>query len=251
MLSAKANFEKSQLDYKRYIALFDTKDVSEFEYENIRLKRDIAKSNYMSAKAGYNAAKKQFDDTVVKAPFSGFISKRFVDIGDMVAMNVRIAKLINIDFLKLIVEVSDIDIPKISKGNIAKIYLDAYPGEEFVGKVIAISPEANDNTKTFPVEIMLKNTDDFKIKPGMIAKGKIITGKSEKTYLLPQEVVYEKEGKYYIFIQNENTAKMNYVKIGKTIQNKVEIIEGINKGDNIITNGSAYLEEGKIIEVRN
>lgn len=247
---AKADYEKSELDYQRYKKLFETKDVSEFDLENMRLKRDVSKANFMAAEAGYNAAKKQFDDTAVKAPFDGFISKKFIDIGDMIGMGAPVGKIIDIELVKIKVEIAEIDVPKVKIGQIVKINLDAYPGEEFKGKVTAISPEADEVTKTFPVEIKLRNTEDYRIKPGMIAKGTIIFDVTQNTYLLPQDLVYEKEGKHFIFVDNRNIALQKAVKTGREYKNMVEIIEGVTGSEKVITTGSVFLKDGTKIEIK-
>ena len=247
---AKADYEKSELDYQRYKNLYETKDVSEFDLENMRLKRDISRANSMAAEAGYNAAKKQFNDTSIKAPFDGFISKKFIDIGDMVGMGAPVGKIIDIELVKIKVEIAEIDIPKVKVGQIVKINLDAYSGQEFRGKITAVSPEADEVTKTFPVEIKLRNTEDFKIKPGMIAKGKIIFDITQNTYLLPQDLVYEKEGKHFVFVDNGNVAVQKEVKTGREYQNMVEIIQGVSGSEKIITTGSVFLKDGSKIEIK-
>ena len=247
---AKADYEKSELDYNRYRKLFETNDVSEFELENMRLKRDVSKGNLLAAEAGYNASEKQFNDTEIKAPFEGFISRKYVNEGDMVGMNAPVAKIVDIRLVKINVEVAELDIAKLKVDQIVKINLDAFPGEEILGKITAISPEADMTTKTFPVEIKLRNTDDFKINPGMIAKGKIIFDVTKETFLLPQDFVHEKQGKNYIFMSDSDKARQMEVKVGRKFKNMIEILDGVSTDQKIITTGSIFLKDGSSIKVQ-
>ncbi|MFC1562700.1 efflux RND transporter periplasmic adaptor subunit [candidate division KSB1 bacterium] len=249
--SAKADLEKSELDLDRYQKISEAKGISQYDQDNIRLKRDVSKANYLTAESAYKTAKRQLEDTAIKSPFSGFISKKMVEVGNMTSIGTPAARIIDIRQIKLNVEVAEKDIIHIKVGDLIKITVDAYSNQEFIGEVTATSPEANMNTKTFPVEIKAKNTDDFKLKPGMVAKGKIITEVSENTFLLPQDVIIKKDGTNFVFLNEGDRAVENMVEAGRTYNNMVEVISGLNVNDKVITSGSEFLRDGVKIYVQN
>lgn len=247
MTIAKADYDKSELDYKRYKGLFETKDISEFDMENYRLKRDIAKAGYLAAEAGYKASRKQFADTSIKAPFAGFLSQKKVEIGDMLNPGVSIGKIIDIQIVKINVEIVEGNMPRINIGDDVKVHLDTYSDEEFNGKVTLISPEADPVMKTFPVEIELTNTKDYKLKPGMMAKCEIITDVTDNTFLLPQKAVYKEDNQHFIFINDNNTAVKSYVQIGRTYKDDIEILDGVQGYEQVVVTESLCVNDGSNI----
>ena len=249
--SAKADREKSELDLKRYKQLFREKSISEYDFENIRLKRDVSNANCLTAESAYKTAERRFEDTPIKAPFGGVASAKPVEIGSMVNMGMRVARVIDIRVIKINVEVAEEDIISIKMGNTVKIYIDVYPGEEFSGRVTAVSPEADDITKTFAVEIKLKNTDDYKLKPGIVAKGKIVTQVTENSILLPREVVINKDRIDYVYLNNGGSAEQRIVTTGRTYNNRIEITDGLSPNEKIIVSGSEFLSDGMKIRVQN
>ena len=248
--SAEADMEKSELDLKRYQNLFETNDVSEYELDNIRLKRDVSRANFLTAESMYKTAKRQLADTEIKSPFIGFISQKMVEEGNMAGIGTPIARIIDIRQVKLNVELAEKDVIYIKVGDLVKINVDVYPDEEFLGKVTAVSPEANMQTNTFPVEIKLENTNDFKLKPGMVAKGKIITEVTENTFLLPQDMIIEKDGTHFVFLNEGDKAVRNIVKVGRTYKNMVEVEDGLSVNDKVIISGGEFLSDGVRIQVQ-
>ena len=225
LMSAKADLEKSELDLKRYEKIAEAKGVSQYDKENVRLKRDVSRANFLTAESMFKTARRVLEDTEIKAPFDGFISQKMVEVGNTASIGTPVAKLIDIRMVKLSVEVAERDIINIKVGNLVKINVDVYPDIEFLGKVTAVSPEADVKTRTFPVEIKLSNTDDFKLKSGMIVKGKIITDVSENIILLPQEVVREKDGTHFVFLNKGDRALKNIIEVGRSYNNRIEIKE--------------------------
>ena len=247
---AEADLEKSELDLKRYQNLFETNDVSEYELDNVRLKRDVSRANFLTAESMYKTAKRQLDDTEIKSPFSGFISQKMVEEGNMAGIGTPIARIIDIRQIKLSVELAEKDVIYIKVGDLVKINVDVYSDEEFLGKVTAVSPEADMQTYTFPVEIKSKNTNDFKLKPGMVAKGKIITEVSENTFLLSQDVIIEQDGTHFVFLNEGDKAVKNIVEVGRTYNNMIEVKNGLSINDRVIVTGSEFLSDGVRIQVQ-
>jgi len=248
--SARVDLKQSELDLQRYKRLLEESGVSQLDYENVKLKRDVSEANFLTAESMYKTAKRQLADTEIKAPFGGFISQKMVEVGNMAAVGTPAARIIDIQMVKLSVEVADRDIIYIKNGDKVRIKIDAYPEIEFTGKVTAISPEADMKTKTFPVEIKSKNTDDYKLKPGMVAKGKIIIEVSENTFLLPQDVILEKDEIRYVFLNEGDSAVKKIVEIGRTYYNRVEIKSGLNIDDKVIVSGGEFLSDGAGIQVQ-
>jgi len=248
--SAEADMEKSELDLKRYKNLFETNDVSEYELDNVRLKRDVSRANFLTAESVYKTAMRQLADTEIKSPFSGFISQKMVEEGNMASIGTPIARIIDIRQVKLSVELAEKDVIYIKIGDLVKINVDVYPDEEFLGKVTAVSPEADMQTNTFPVEIKLNNTNDFKLKPGMVVKGKIITEVSENAFLLPQDMIIEEDGTHFVFLNKGDKAVKNIVKVGRTYKNMVEVKNGLSINDKVIVSGSEFLSDGVRIQVQ-
>jgi len=142
-----------------------------------------AKGNVKKAKASVDLLKKSIHDSYVTSPLSGFIVKKFVEVGETVTPMSSLFKVSNLSTVDLVIYVSEVELGKIKLGQKAEVSIDTYPDRKYEGKVTYISPEAeftpknvqtkDERTKlVFAVKITVDNKN-FDLKPGMPADAKI------------------------------------------------------------------------------
>jgi len=209
LTQAKVNLSKIKKDKERIVKLYKAKTVSEKQFDDITAAYKIALSKYKSAKdnfakvsniirpevlqqaearlkeanANRSLIKEYINDSYITSPLNGFVVKKFFEVGELVNPSSSLLKISDLSKVNLIIYVSETELGNVRLGEAADVYVDAYPGKSFKGKVTYISPEAeftpkniqtkDERTKlVFAVKIKIKNPD-FKLKAGMPADAEI------------------------------------------------------------------------------
>ncbi|MDI6794577.1 MAG: efflux RND transporter periplasmic adaptor subunit [bacterium] len=210
---------------------------------------DLAKANLAEAEAGLSLTKKQLSDTVLTAPVSGFITRYNIEAGEMVAPGTPVADLIDISRIKVEIGLTQEEAVLIRKGQKVTFTCDPYPGEIFKGKISAIGPKARPASNLFPVEITARNPEN-KLRPGMVARVKIIYQTLRDEILIPQEVILKQSNQEYVFVAQAGEAEQRVVEVSDRIKGQALIRSGLTKGEILITSGHERIKDGdKIIEV--
>ncbi|RLD42798.1 MAG: efflux transporter periplasmic adaptor subunit [Bacteroidetes bacterium] len=228
--------------------------------EELKKTNTIAQQQYDEVKTAYEAAKVSYqfllDNTELKAPFNGVISGKYFENGENFsgAPNTRAGKsalvtIVQINKLKALIGISASYFPQIKKGMKANISCDIYPDQTFEGEVYNIYPTIDDATKTFTVEVKINNPD-LKLRPGMFTKIQLNLGEG-KAILVPTIALIKQTGTndLYLFVNKNNIAVKQPVLTGRLFDDKTEIIEGINEGDEIIVTGQNKLKNQTAIIV--
>lgn len=182
--------------------------------------------------------------TTITAPDSGTIVARTAALGSVVQAGTELFRLIRQDKLEWRAEVTGQDLGKIREGQPAKVNLPT--GENIEGQVRMISPTLDANTRNATVFITLPHGSGA--KAGMFASGDILSGTVE-AITLPQSAVILRDGSRYVFsVESDNRVKPIKVKIGRFLNGNVEILEGIDLTDEIVTTGGAFLNDGDLIQ---
>lgn len=209
MKQSEVNFNSAKNDFERYKQLWESKSISKKQFEDMTARYEVALAQYNSAKENYQKVKKIFrpeeieqakgnvkkakasvdllkksiHDSYVTSPLSGFIVKKFVEVGETVTPMSSLFKVSNLSTVDLVIYVSEVELGKIKLGQKAEVSIDTYPDRKYEGKVTYISPEAeftpknvqtkDERTKlVFAVKITVDNKN-FDLKPGMPADAKI------------------------------------------------------------------------------
>jgi RND family efflux transporter MFP subunit len=136
------------------------------------------------------------------------------------------------------------DLRLVNAGDQATIEVDAYPGEIFRGRIARVSPVLDPATRTASMEVEIPNVD-FRLKPGMYARVVLMIEERENALLVPKISVVDVDGKRGVFVADaDNKARFLPVKLGLEDAERIEIVEGLKAGDQIITAGAGSLRVG-------
>ncbi len=244
--TATIDLNSAKIDYKSSQKLYNKELISEDEWQDAQDRLKKAQINYDSAAEQYDLVKDQGitgDDMKVLAPSSGTIIEKKVEVGEMVESSESysggsvIVKVADLSKMIIVSEVNEIDIGKIKEGGEVDISVDAYPDMEYFGKIVHIAPMAKigqNNIRIFDVKISIANLDK-KLRPGMSANV-TIKGKSRKNILTaPIRAIFtDQDGNNVVYkLISDTTYNQVIVKTGLNDLQKVEIIEGITKGDTL------------------
>jgi membrane fusion protein, multidrug efflux system len=244
--SSHINLLNLETNFKRLDTLNKTNSIAEQQYDQM-------KASYEAAKVSYQYL---LDNTEVKAPFDGIISGKYYEDGENFsgAPNTQAGKsalvtIVQIKQLKALVGLPAAYFPQIKQGMQVNITNDIYPNEAFVGKVYNIYPTIDNATKTFTVEVLINNPD-LKLRPGMFSKIQINLGKGD-AILVPMIALIKQTGTddMYLYVNKNNIAIKQPVKTARIFDDKTEIIQGINVGDEIVVSGQNKLENQSPINI--
>ncbi len=186
------------------------------------------------------------------SPVEGIVGKVYVDKGAEVnpdpGMGTALAQILNLDLVKIVVQVIEEDISKVKLHQKARIKLDAFPGKEFYGTVTMVSPTLNNLTHTASVEVTLPNLNHL-LKPGMFAEVKLLIGKTEKLLLIPRYALLTEAGKRKVFVVKTGKAEERWVEIGFSEGGFAQIKSGLNPGDSLVILGQNQLQAGDKVRV--
>lgn len=195
-------------------------------------------------------ARVELDKTKVLAPFEGIVTGVKISTGESVGPGQDLFTLVDIREIRVETRVLESEIGRIRTGREADLRFAAYPGRVFRGKVRAVSPVVDPETRTCGAHIVLDNPSG-EIKPGMHAEVEIAAEVFRDRLLVPQEAVLVRGGRKLVFVVENGLAKWRYIEPGLENERFVEVLEGVKEGDEIITDGHltlAHDAEVKIVE---
>ncbi len=192
----------------------------------------------------------KFEPAPVEASISGVVAKTYLDQGDSVSSQVPIAVVANMDEVKIKIEVTEVDYPKVKVGQSAKIALDAYLDKEFTGKLSKLSVLVDPNTRTATAEITIPNPEHLLV-PGMFARITLFAGE-HRTLVAPRDAILRLPGTgvYYCFTIQGNEAKKVFIELGIQKNNQQEITKGLKRGDLVVVIGQGILKPGSAVEIK-
>jgi membrane fusion protein, multidrug efflux system len=240
VMSSENNLKISKSNLESDKLLFENKDISELEYNNSQLTVKNAEAQYLSAAAALSSAKKYYEDTKIKTPISGFVSRKNIDYGTMVSVGSNIYRIIDISKMKIFVSVPQELINKIHIGGKAKIIVSALNNKSFSGSVKHVSPQADEQTGGFIVEIHVINSDNI-IKGGMTAKLELIISNEQNVLTIPGYSIVSKNDEYYIYKIKNNVADLVKINVLESVGENIIIDEGVAVGDTVVTVGMKNL----------
>jgi membrane fusion protein, multidrug efflux system len=247
LLQLKLQISSLEKDLWRLDTLLKTGSARQQQYDQLKTQYDVTKTNIDFME----------DNTRVKAPFSGIVTGKYFENGEMysgapttLTGRTAIVTLMQINPLKVVVSISEQYYPLIRRGMKAEIRADVYSSEIFNGTVFRIAPTINSATRSFDVEIEVPNRQE-KLKPGMFVRVSMNLGEIE-AFVVPASTVMLQEGTNirYIFLSDANIARRVSVQPVKRFDDKIELIStDLKEGDQLITEGQSRLIDGDRIEI--
>ncbi len=189
----------------------------------------------------------KFEKAPVESTLTGVVGRVFVDIGENVNSQTPVAFVVNAEKVKINLDIPEKYTPGIFLSQEARIRVDAWPQEEFKGVITKISPVMDLSTRSAPIEITVDNPDG-RLRSGMFARVDIVLEEKRGVLAILQEAVMGREPDVYVFIVEENKAKLKKVSLGIRQGPYYEIISGIQNGDLVVIMGQQKLYEGALVE---
>lgn len=200
------------------------------------------------AHAEISLAKEKLKDLTLIAPMNGVLSVRHAAAGDYVDKGTLIFELIDLSSVKTAFRVPERHISRIRMGQSAELRVAPYPGETFRGVVYYIDPMIDENSRTVLMKMRIPNAG-HRLKPGLFANVQIVIGEFSDATVIPEESVVPQGGNFFAFVVESGRAVQRPIKIGLRQAGKVQILEGLAAGEQVVVAGLQKIRDGAPVRI--
>ena len=238
--AARAALVDSESQYRRSRELYETRVVSESELEQLAARRD-------ADQAAVNAAQSRLNHTVIRAPFPGQLGLRRVSLGSVVGPSTVITTLDDTSQIKLDFDVPEVFLSRLKTGLTVVSRSAAWPDTSFEGQVVSIDTRVDSVSRTVTVRALLPN-DDGRLRPGMFLTVTLLKD-DVVALMVPEQAIVPERSKQYVFVVGEgNVVEKREVRSGRRRPGEVEILDGLEEGERVITEGTQKVRPGSVVE---
>ncbi len=207
-----------------------------------------AAAEYQRAAAVVARIEDELRRMTIVASVTGFLVRKRAELGAWVRPADPVADLIDLDPVYVVGPVSEREVGSLRSGARARVVVDAYPERVFHGEVAHVVPQADPQSRTFPVKVRLANPDHA-LKAGMFARVAVDAGGSRKALFVPKDAVVRRDGTVTVFIVEQGVARTRPVKTGRPAGELVEIMDGaLTAGQAVVVVGNESLQDGARIQ---
>ncbi len=241
--TAEAAWLKAQDELKRFENLTPGESVSTQQLDEIKLAFQNAKSNYQTIK-------KQYDNTFIKAPVSGTVSRRYFERGSFIGPGSPVADLINTRKMKFNAWFTAMDLTRVKTGQKVMLTTDLYPGISYEGtvKVIGVKP---DNSKRYLVQAEVTNSSEKPLVSGIDGTIHIDYTPGEKSLVIPRNCIVSSAIQPTVYIVSGGIAKLREIVISEIINDRAIVESGLAEGETVVLSGQINLEDNATVLVLN
>lgn len=227
-------------DYNRLLPVYEAGGISAQQIEQARAQLDVQREVVANLKKNIE----------VRSPISGVVTARNYESGDLFAQQ-PILHIMQIDPLKVIVNISEQFFPQVKVGMPVSLYVEIFPEESFTGRVSLIYPALDAATRTFKVEVTVPNGAG-RLRPGMYARTSFDMG--GKTGVMVPDVAVQKQvgsaERYVYVIVGDTVAERRSVEVGRQIGDRVDILRGVTAGEQVAVTALSKLFDGARVEIK-
>jgi cobalt-zinc-cadmium efflux system membrane fusion protein len=279
LVTAQANFEVAEANYKRGQellaggaipeAVFQTEYELRYKQAKEQVEKALpaqvktaqaqiaqAQAGLKNAQAGLSAAQASlslartaYEDSFIRAPFSGVVAARNINPGEMASPVVPVISLVNLNKVVVKVNVGEELINKLVVGKKVPVKIKAVSAKPFSGTVVNVAASADPQIKTYPVELHLDNPAHL-IKPGMFAEVNLDLEQPKSLLLYIEAVVKDQQDRDMVWVVKEGIVKSRPVKIGDSDAKQVVIQSGLVENEEVVVAGQEGLKEGQKVTVK-
>jgi RND family efflux transporter MFP subunit len=241
---AQTNLDRSRNLFERELIPKQTYDDTDARYQAAAAQLDLAKAQNAQAAARLDELKINLANTSIVSPVAGFVAARVLDPGAWVTPNSVFISVVDIGVVRLVANIVEKDLRRISAGMKATVEVDAFPGEKFEARIAHVAPVLDPATRTAQIEVEINNSN-LRLKPGMYARVSFTVEHKENALVVPANAIVDLNGKKGVFLPDEgDVAKFHEITIGMVDPKQVEVSSGLTEGTRVVTTGATALREG-------
>lgn len=238
---ARARFAEAEQEFARVESMFENGTVSQARFDQARANRDAALARLNAAQSGVETAEEQLEYTVVRAPYSGIVAERHVQLGELVSPGQPLITGLSLQSLRV-----NVDVPQSmfdAVRTIGKAFV--YVGDERIpGEDLTFFPVADQAANTFRVRVVLPE-GSATLYPGMFVKVGFVVGETRRL-LIPDAAVVRRSELTAVYTVSDDQVSLRQVRLGRRYGDAIEVLAGLTEGELVATDPVAagiYLKE--------
>jgi RND family efflux transporter MFP subunit len=257
LAQARVSLRKAEADYDRVRALYENNNAAKSELDAARAAADSSRAQVTAAEQRLEQARQQVGYTVLRAPFAGVISAEGINVNENVQAGRQAFLLTAVGDPEVEASVPEVTIARVRKGMAAEVAFNALPGREYRAEVTEVAFASVGSATTYPVVVRLEEVGP-EVRPGMAAEitlrffeggdGEAAVG--DRIFLPPVAVGEDRDGRF-VFLLDEAAGRVNRrsVTVGELTAQGLEVLEGVEPGDKVVTAGVRRLTDGDAVRV--
>lgn len=240
-MAAEANHQTAKRNLERYESASQGGGVSKIQLDNYRL-------NLTGAESELRQLTKQIELSRITAPFTGTVTLRDVEHGSVVGGS-AIARITDLTLLKLEIAVPEKEIVLFKEGESADVLTDIYPGKSMKGRIDFVADRA-DKAHNYAVRILIRNSDPSAVlKAGMYGTAVLNKELDQHAVIVPRAALLGSAKNPQVFVVDDGKATLRNIQTGQMIDESIEVLQGLNAGEVVVTTGHINLAEGSSVTV--
>ncbi len=233
------NRAKLQSDLARYDSAYKNGGITFQQLQDLRLQATQANTQL-------DIQQRKLRDSYLKAPISGIIQSKFVEKGGYVSPGTKLFQIVDISTLKLRINVPEYQVVKLRLNDKVPVSSDVFPDKQLFATVRYIAP-MGDASLNFPVELELRNIDGNAIRAGMYGRATFRFEENREVMLVPRTAFIGSVNSNEVYVARDGKAVLRKVKAGRILGEQVEVLEGLQAGEQVISSGQINLQDGSSI----
>jgi membrane fusion protein, multidrug efflux system len=247
--SARSSLEQARQTFERFSTLFEAGLISAEEHDQTRTDMETARAEVQRLSAQVALSEERLEDTRIRAPMDGAISESRVDPGDYVSVGEELAVLYTATALQVGFSVPEQGMGRVRPGQSVVVTVPAIPERRFNGQVIFVSPVVDVRTRTLHVKATVED-ESGTLKPGAFAGVSVTVDVRSRRPAVPESALVAAREAYFIYLVDQDSiARSREIAIGLRRTGYVEIDQGIDIGDLVVSSGQMRLSDGDAVEV--
>jgi RND family efflux transporter MFP subunit len=268
LAEAQAGLAQADADFARMQALWQQESITKPAYDGSKARLDVARAKVDAAEAAVAAARQRstaasaqlqeariaLSDTELRAPFTGTLLERRVDVGTLVAAGTPAFIVADLHVVKARFSIPDTALREFRVGQLLPLTVDAFGDERFEGRVLSLAAAADPKSRSFEINVVVANPD-LKLRSGMIASIQVAeSGTGHRQLLIPLDALVHDPStdRYLVYTVEERdgkaVAKAISIRPGPMAGNQVSILDGLREGQRIVTSGANLLRPGDVVK---
>jgi RND family efflux transporter MFP subunit len=231
--AAEAAAREAEAEYTRIQSIYERKLVAKTQLDQAIARRDSTRAALESAKAGLRSAGEQLDYTVIRAPFTGIVTARHVQLGEAVRPGQPLISGLSLGQLRLAVDVPQSDVAAIRELKRASVLLGDDGERRIQATAVTVFPYADPQTHTFKVRVELPE-EETGLHPGMTVKVGFAVGSAERL-LLPRSALVQRSEVNAVYVVAQQQLSLRQLRLGHRYGDRVEVLAGLTAGEQIAT----------------
>jgi membrane fusion protein (multidrug efflux system) len=246
---ARATLANAQQNHKRVEQLGQEKIASQSDLDLAVAAAEQARAELNAVEANQAIAKLNLDRSHVRAPFEAAIADRIASAGDFMRVGSPLFRIVNDGVLKFIVHAPERYAAQVRKEQPVLFTVDAWPGEQFEGRVYLISPQVNTATRAFAFGALVDN-QQRRLRANTFARGEIILERAVPTPMVPLDAIVSFAGVTKVYVVEKNLAHGRQVVVGRVREAMEEVLSGLKADEVVVTSGQTKLFDGAKVRIR-